>query len=47
MSKLFTCLCFRATAVLGQSVAFRITAFELEGVDMPNYRCQTDIFLLI
>lgn len=36
-----------ATAVLRQSVAFRITAFELQRMDVPNYRCQIDIFLLI
>lgn len=47
MGKLFTFSCFIATAVLRQSVAFRITAFELQRMDMPNYRCQIDIFLLM
>lgn len=47
MGKLFTFSHFIATVILRQSVAFRITAFDLQRMDMPNYRCQIDIFLLI
>lgn len=46
-SKLFTFSCFTATTVLRQSVAVRITAYELQRMETTNYRCQGDIFLLI